>query len=270
MMTSVEIEDAANRLLAARRDRSPITAFTEASGLDRDTAYEIQQAGVALRSAMGHRIVGAKVGMTNAGRAAMLGIAPSGPVVGQLYDVGEITDGQLDIGTLIQPRVEPEIVFCLNRPLRGPGITVRDVIQATEWVAPGFEIVDSSFAGFKFQIEDSIADGCSGAAFMVGDTVHRLADVGDLSLLGCVLDVDGVVVASGTGAGVLGHPARAVAFAANELVARGRPSLEAGSIVFTGAFSDAAPISGAHSVTARFAGLGSIHLAIDSAAESAA
>lgn len=265
-LEQADIDEAAQRLLAARHTRTPIPAFSHTIELDRPTAYRIQDAGIALRTGMGHRIVGAKVGMTNPGRAAMLGIRPTGPVVGYVYDAGECTDGRLDLGNFLQPRVEPEIVFCLGETLEGPGVTVRDVIRATEWVAPGFEIVDSSYEAFKFQIEDSIADGCSGAAFMISDTVHRLDAVGDLSLLGCVLEVDGVVVASGTGAGVLGHPARAVAFAANELAERGHAPLEAGSVVFTGAFCDAAPLVGASYVTARFATLGSIHLALDAAA----
>jgi 2-oxo-3-hexenedioate decarboxylase len=159
---------------------------------------------------------------------------------------------------LIHPRAEPEIVFVLGRQLTGPGVTAVGAMRAVADVCAGIEIIDSRYRDFRFTLPDVIADNASSAAFVTGP-VLRSPEGLDLSLEACLLEVDGQVVDSATGSAVQGHPAEALALAANSLGVRGL-SLEAGWLVLTGGMTDAVFLEPGHSVMASFTSLGSLVL----------
>jgi 2-oxo-3-hexenedioate decarboxylase/2-keto-4-pentenoate hydratase len=154
------------------------------------------------------------------------------------------------------PRVEPEICFRLARPLRGPGVTVEDVLAATDAVAPALEIVDSRIRDWRITLADTIADNASSAGLVRGAWTP-LAKAPALDTVTADLFVDGRRVASGGGREVLGHPAAAVAWLADTLAGFGT-ALRPGHVVLPGAMTTAPFVSAGQKAEARFSGLGSV------------
>ncbi|WP_410050214.1 2-keto-4-pentenoate hydratase [Actinomadura sp. CNU-125] len=122
----------------------------------------------------------------------------------------------------------------------------------------GLEVIDSRYTDFKFALPDVVADNASSARYVVGDRWRDPADL-DLAAEPCRLEIDGEEVDSATGAAVQGHPAEALALAANTLARRGI-ALEPGWIVLTGGLTDAVFAAPGRTITAAFAGLGAVTL----------
>ncbi|MEE6165835.1 MULTISPECIES: 2-keto-4-pentenoate hydratase [unclassified Mycolicibacterium] len=257
--TTWTVDTAAKILLdaeATRTDRHPITDDWPA--LDLETAYRVQAALIADKVAHGEKIVGVKLGLTSAAKQRRMGI--SSPLTAWLTDGMVLEPGvPLTISDLIHPRVEPEIVFVLDKRLEGPGVTRESALAAVGSVYAGLEVIDSRYTAFKFTLPDVVADNASSAKFVIGQVEYGPAEL-DLALESCALSVDGSVVDSATGAAVQGHPAEALALAANALAERGI-ALEAGWIVLTGGMTDAVFINPGTEVTAEFTHLGSVTIA---------
>lgn len=257
----MKVADAASMLLdaeAAAQDRAPLTDEWEA--LDLPTAYEIQDETLRRRIKRGERLVGVKLGLTSIAKQRTMRI--DRPLVAWLTDAMAMAPGTSIGQGLIHPRAEPEIVVILGNRLEGPGVTAAEALEAVSTVYAGIEIIDSRFADFRFTLPDVVADNASAARFLLGPigvTPHEL----DLSLEACLLHVDGEAVDSATGAAVQGHPAQALAFAANTLAERGL-ALEAGWIVLTGGMTDAVPMPPGTTFTAEFTHLGTVVLHADS------
>jgi 2-oxo-3-hexenedioate decarboxylase len=118
------------------------------------------------------------------------------------------------------------------------------------------EIIDSRFAGFRFDLPSVIADNTSAARYVIGARRRGVGDL-DLAALGIVLEKNGEIVARAVSAAVLDHPASAVAMIVNHLAARGE-ELPAGSLVMSGGITEAIAVAGRDSVTARIDELGSV------------
>ena len=156
----------------------------------------------------------------------------------------------------IHPRVESEIAFLLARDVEAPA-TVTSVLAATDVVFGAVDVLDSRYEGFRFTLEDVVADNASAGAFYLGPVARRPEALVDLRLLGCVVRVDGEVAMTAAGAAVMGHPAASVAWLANQLAAEGE-RLEAGQLVFSGGVTAPVPVTAGGSVTFEFDGLGVI------------
>jgi 2-keto-4-pentenoate hydratase len=182
----------------------------------------------------------------------MLGVDE--PDYGHLYaDRVHETGTTIDPSALIAPRIEPEIAFVLGSELSGPRVTAEDVLAATDHVVPALEVIDSRIADWKIKLVDTIADNASCASVVLGSRRTAPADV-DLAAA-VELQVDGGTVQQGTGAAVLDHPARAVAWLANALGGFG-DGLEAGHVVMPGSLTAAIPLEPETVVTADFGLLG--------------
>jgi len=250
------IGELAQRLDDAATRRSPITALTKAADLDLAGAYRVQDAVVRCRTDRSERVVGGKLGLTSKAKQVAMGVDQplyAFVTTGMLQGDGTV----LDLEQFIHPRVEPEIAFVLDAPLEGPGITIADVLEATRYVCPALDVIDSRYEGFSFTHLDAVADNASSAAFALGSDYTPVG--GDLALAGCVLEVDGQVAASAAGAAVMSHPAAAVAFMANQLVAVGR-RLEPGWVVLSGGLTAPVPLTPGCTITATIRGLGSVTL----------
>jgi 2-oxo-3-hexenedioate decarboxylase len=252
-----QLDERAELLHRAQRERTEVDALVggpdELSSAD---AYDVQDRVLGFRLAEGERLVGAKLGLTS--RAKQLTMGVEEPIYAPLTDAMLWpADAPLRVDELIHPRVEPEIVFVLGEELRGPGVTSLDVLRATAGVTCGLEVIDSRYRDFRFAHGDVVADLASAAYFLVGPEL--VPDPGDLALLGCALELDGRVVDTAAGAAIMGDPAGAVALLANHLGRRGG-SLEAGSIVLSGAPTNAVPLAAGGHVRADFGRLGSICL----------
>jgi 2-oxo-3-hexenedioate decarboxylase len=244
----------ADQLIAAAAERRALAEpFTAHEQLDVERAYEVQQAVVDGRLRAGATIVGAKLGLTS--RAKQRQMQVDEPLYGWLTsDMVLLGDEPLDLSRFIHPRAEPEIAFLLREQVDAPATTAT-VLASTHSVFAAIEIIDSRYDAFRFGHADVIADNASSAAIVLGSRPRSPDQLGDLRLCGCVLRVDGRIVSTAAGAAALGHPATAVAWLIDQLHRRGQ-TLPAGSIVLSGALTDAVALAPGATVTAEFDGLG--------------
>ncbi|MFE7277063.1 2-keto-4-pentenoate hydratase [Streptomyces sp. NPDC057623] len=255
-LTYVQREEAARMLREAEHHAVPIEPLSALlPGLDLAGAYALQRDNVAWRLADGASVIGHKVGLTANAMRRLLGVDE--PDFGHLLDDMVHRDGApVFAAHYCRPRIEPEICFHLAEPLSGPGVTVEDVLAATDAVAPALEIVDSRIRDWRITLVDTVADNAGSAGLVCGPWT-RLRDAPDLTAVTADLIVDGERVASGSGREVLGHPAAAVAWLANTLAAFGT-ALEPGQVVLPGAMTTAPFVSAGQKIEARFGGLGSV------------
>jgi 2-keto-4-pentenoate hydratase len=255
-LTSDDVNLLAQELFRAERSGKPIEPigdrFPDATI---DDAYRIQVEGVRLRVAEGDPVRGHKVGLTAKVMQQQFGV--STPDFGQLRASMFHPEGTpLGTADLIAPRVEPEVSFVLGRPLRGPGVTVADVLAATDFVVPSLEIIDSRIRDWRIGIVDTIADNASSALVVVGGSRTQLSDI-DPRLIGVTLRVNGEVVETGASAAVLGNPATAVAWLANTLAAYDQ-GLAEGDLVMPGSCTRAVPLLPGQTIRADFDVLGHV------------
>ncbi len=240
------IEGAARSLLFAARSLKPMDPLTTTwPEITVEDAYRIQQRTVELRLEEGRRVVGKKIGLTSPAMQQMLGVAE--PDYGHLLDDMLVNQGDgLAASKLLQPRIEGEIAFILERDLAGPGLTPTDVIRATAGVTAALEIIDSRIRDWKIKIQDTVADNASSAAFLLGAKLTPLAGM-DLRYVGFVMMKNGQLATSAAGAAVLGSPAQAVAWLANKMGEYGI-ILKAGEIILSGSAGAAVPVQAGDSV----------------------
>ncbi len=255
-----QLEAIAQRLYDAHATGEPVPAPSSlVSGLDMAAAYSVQRSLVARFERDGRNVIGFKVGMVSA--IHRRSEAPGGPIYGALLS-GMIVDPvePVDTHALRSPEVEGEFAFYLERPLRGPDVTVADVLAATRGVVPALEIIAGRLEPGEHAPEDSVADNAESSLAVLGGALVPVADV-DLRLVGVVLSRDGEILATGAGAQVLGHPAQAVAWLANELHQHGQ-ELFAGQIVLSGSATGAFPVAAGETITADFDRFGSVSASI--------
>jgi 2-oxo-3-hexenedioate decarboxylase len=199
-----------------------------------------------------------KLGVTSKAKQRQVGV--SSPSTAWLTDRMILPIGEpVPAEKMIQPRAEPEIAFVMAERLEGPGVSAATAMAAVRHVVGAIEIIDSRFSGYKFSMMDAVADNNSSGRYVTGPVSRRPEDL-DLALEACLLEVDGEVVDSATGAAVYGHRAEALAFAANTLAERGL-AIEAGWVVLTGGMTDAVPVRPGACVAAHFTNLGTVTVA---------
>ena len=230
-----------DELFAALRSRSVLEPLTNREPtIDIEDAYKISLRFLERRTATGERVVGKKIGVTSKPVQDMLGVHQ--PDFGFLTDRMQVKNGSVISiagSGLIQPRAEGEIAFVLKKDLKGPGVTEDQVLDATDYVLPCFEIVDSRIKDWKIKIQDTVADNASCGVYVVGDDRARPYDL-DLAAVKMDIRKNGEHVASGLGSAVQGHPATAVAWLANTLGRYGIPFLK-GEIILSGSLAPLLP-----------------------------
>lgn len=249
------LERCGDELYQAWRERRVLAPLVERHpDVGIDDAYAIQLRMVERRVQAGETIVGKKIGVTSKAVQDMLGVYQP--------DFGQLTSGMVctqadgvDLGGLIQPRAEAELAFVLERDLVGPGITATDVIRATAYVSPCFEIVDSRIRDWTIKIQDTVADNASCGVFLLGEAKgdpRRL----DLALAGMALQRNGALHSTSAGAAVQGSPVNAVVWLANTLGRLGLP-FRAGEIILSGSQSPLLPVAAGDDLVCTIGGLGS-------------
>jgi 2-oxo-3-hexenedioate decarboxylase len=194
-------------------------------------SYEIQRISIEQRLNRGEQLVGYKLGFTS--RAKMIQMGVDDLIWGRLTDSMIIEEGgEINLDNYVHPRVEPEIAFLMKKPLSGK-VTTLEALSAVEAVAPALEVIDSRYQNFKFSLEDVIADNCSSSGFAVG-TWHAMENLGDLSNLGMIMQINGDDSQIGSSAAILGNPVRSLISAARCLGEFGE-SLLPGQILMAGA-----------------------------------
>lgn len=252
------IESLAEHLENAELQAYDVTKITDDyPDMDWKDAYDIQWEIRRRKLARGNRICGLKMGLTSWAKMAQMGVET--PIYAFLADYFALTDGcVVKTDELIHPKVEAEVSIVTNKPLRGPGCHIADVMAAIEYVIPTVEIIDSRYRDFKFDLKSVIADNASSSRFVVGGNAKKIEDL-DLKTLGVVMEKNGQVVEVGAGAAVLGHPAASVVMLANMLAERDE-EIPAGTFIMTGGITAAVTVEKGDAVTVRYQDLGRVSM----------
>ena len=257
MMEQIKIEKYANELYDALKNNTMIEPISSREPeCTIEDAYAIQHCGITKRiNKDGVRIIGKKIGVTSKAVMDMLGVYQ--PDFGYLLSDMIYSDGdEIDVSHhMIQPKAEGEIAFVLKEDLMGPGVTVSDVIKATKFVMPCFEIVDSRIKDWKIKIQDTVADNASCGYIVFGGQSVTVHDV-DLTTCGITLECNGELLHTGAGAAALGSPINAVVWLANTLGKLG-VGLKAGEVILSGALCAMVPIKAGDNMTINIGGIGS-------------
>ncbi|MBR1175274.1 2-oxo-hepta-3-ene-1,7-dioic acid hydratase [Bradyrhizobium sp. KB893862 SZCCT0404] len=262
MLTSDQVKDAAARLDTAERSRTQIGLLSlNYPNMTMDDAYAVQAAWNRRKIEAGRKVIGWKIGLTSRTMQAALNIDI--PDSGILFDDMLFDDGAtIPDKRFIQPRIEAEVAFFMRQPLKGPNVTLFDVLDATAYVMPALEILDtrivrSDAATKKTRtIVDTIADNAANAGIILGARQMRPVDV-DMRWVGAIVSRNAIVEETGLGAGVLNNPARGIMWLANRLAGYDQ-QIEAGQVVLSGSFIR--PIEAQHGDTihADFGSFGSV------------
>ncbi|WP_119157419.1 2-oxopent-4-enoate hydratase [Caldimonas tepidiphila] len=254
-MTEDKIQQYGDELYTALIERRPVAPLTEREpAITLDDAYRIQLRMIQRRIDAGETVVGKKIGVTSQVVMDMLGVDQ--PDFGQLLSGMVVQAGEpIRVDSMIAPKAEAEVAFVLKSDLHGPGVTAADVLRATAFVMPCFEIVDSRIRDWKIRIQDTVADNASCGVLVLGG-VRRDPRELDLALAGMVLEKNGEVVSTSTGAAVQGSPVNAVAWLANTLGRLGI-ALKAGEVILSGSQSPLVPVKPGDSLHCSVGGLGS-------------
>ena len=264
MLSADTHEQLAQELQQAEAQRLPLRQFSlRFPGLQIEDSYAIQRAWMALKLAQGRRVVGHKIGLTS--RAMQIASQITEPDYGMLLEDMVFHDGaEISAARFLVPRIEVELAFVLARPLRGPNVTLPDVMAATDHVIPALELIDARIEQFDRETKaprkvlDTIADNAASAAIVIGGRPVK-PDALDLRWCGALLHKNGVIEESGLAAAVLNHPANGVAWLANKLALHG-DHLAAGEIVLGGSFTRPVACAAGDEFIADYGRLGAIHV----------
>lgn len=253
-MNQSVIEGIARQLEEARAERTPIGKLTQAHpSMSVHNAYAVQREIVRLRTAMGAKVIGRKIGLTSKAAQQMLKVGE--PDFGVLMsDMLVPTTSSVPRSSLIAPKAEGEIAFVLKKDLHGPNVNAAEVLAATEGVMACFEIVDSRIENWDIALPDTVADNASSGLIVMGDSMIDPREV-DLAMAGMVLEKNGEVVLTGAGAAALGSPVNAVAWLASALYEFGE-GLSAGEIILSGSLAAMVPVNAGDQFRMSIGGIG--------------
>lgn len=254
MMKTDTLEQIAYELYLAERDVYEVTKFVEQyPELTVETAYEIQAKLIELKCKHEQTTIsGFKLGLTSKAKQQMMGVhEPSYGVL--LANMALNVQQPISLKSLIHPKIEPEVAFVFKQDLIGPVVTVAQVLTATKYIAPAMEIIDSRYLNFNFTLPDVIADNSSSSRYIVGSQKYTVSEV-DLVNMGCIFSQNDEIIATSTAGSVMGHPARAIAWMANKLIARGQ-HIRAGDVVLSGALTGSATMRSGDSFSVSFDGM---------------
>jgi 2-oxo-3-hexenedioate decarboxylase len=247
---TADIKTIARDALAALDQGRPIEPFTARyPDLDLDKAYAVAAVLRAQRAARGEIPVGRKIGFTNRGIWSQYRI--DRPIWGDMYahtarphDPSET----FALAGFCEPQIEPEIVLRLSRAPE-TGMDDHAILDCVEWVAHGFEIVQSIYPGWRFKVPDTVAGFGMHGALRIGEPVavtarNREALFGELKSFIVILSRGDEVIQTGRGTNVLDGPLSALRHLVDVLAADPHnPPLAAGEIVTTGTLTRAYPVS---------------------------
>ena len=263
-MSPTDLSAIADRLIAAQDGAAMLAPITQdLPDFSVADAYAVLAEIEARRRAQGWWPVGRKIGFTNTTIWPRYGVYQ--PMWAHMWarTVQYAQDGRatLSLRSLVQPRIEPEVVF----GLRGPVPLTDDplaVLACVDWLAPGFEIVQSHFPDWKFKAPDCTAAFALHGALVVGTPVpvtaqNRAALAAMLPTFALTLSRGDAVIDRGVGANVLKSPALALAHLVRVLAGLPQfPSLAAGELVTTGTITDAWPVAPGETWSSDYGALG--------------
>ncbi|MET0049073.1 MAG: 2-oxopent-4-enoate hydratase [Sedimenticola sp.] len=257
MLNENQIGNFADELYHALRGQQMIDPLTEREpDMTIEDAYAVSSTLLQKRIDLdGEKVIGKKIGVTSKAVQNMLKVGQ--PDFGYLTDAMVVEEGEPISLTekMIQPRAEGEIAFVLKKDLMGPGVTASDVLRATDFVVPCFEIVDSRIRDWNIKIQDTVADNASCGYFLLGQDAADPRKL-DLSTCGMVMELNGQLASTGAGAAALGSsPVSCVVWLANTLGRLGTP-LKAGEVILSGSLVPLQPVKPGDYMSVSIGGLG--------------
>jgi 2-oxo-hept-3-ene-1,7-dioate hydratase len=261
-LSSSEIHTAAGRLHQAEKTRTQIRQLSQDHpGITIADAYAIQKAWIDVKVAEGRVVKGHKIGLTSKAMQSALNIDE--PDSGVLLDDMFFADGGLvPADRFIGLRIEAELAFIMKHRLQGPHCTMFDVLNATDFVVPALEILDTRIQRVDPEtkatrkIFDTIADNAANAGIVLGGRPMRPLET-DLRWVGAMCHRNGQLEETGLAAGVLNHPATSVAWLANKIAPLGL-ALEPGQVVLAGSFIRPIEVKKGDSIVADYGPWGTV------------
>lgn len=261
MALATDIETIAREALAALDSGRQITSLSaRAPGFDLDQAYRVTATVKRLREQRSEKAIGRKIGFTNRTIWAEYGVYA--PIWGYVYDktvknLADI-DNRFSLAQLIEPRIEPEIVFGLASTPK-LGMDEAALLGCVDWVAHGFEIVQSIFPGWKFSAPDTVAAFGLHGALLIGPR-HAIAGTDwreTLSSFAIDLKRNDETLDQGRAENVLGGPLSALRHLVDLLAHDpANPPLAAGEIITTGTLTRALPVAPGETWSTALTGVG--------------
>jgi 2-oxo-hept-3-ene-1,7-dioate hydratase len=256
------IHDAAQQLFDAEKSRTQIRQLSiQHPGMTIEDAYAVQTALVALKIAAGCTVRGHKIGLTSKAMQSALNI--NEPDSGILFDDMFFSDGGIvPADRFIATRVEAELAFVIKHRLSGVDCTIFDVLNATDFVVPALEILDTRIERVDAQtkatrkIVDTIADNAANAGIVLGGRPLRPLDT-DLRWIGALCYRNGQLEETGLAAGVLNHPANGIVWLVKKIAPLGL-ALEPGQVVLAGSFIRPIETRKGDTIQADFGAYGSV------------
>jgi len=263
-MKPPDVAAIAERLIAAYDGATTVAPISAAEpGFDVATAYAVLAEIERRRRAQGWQPAARKIGFTNRTIWPRYGVYQPMWAHAWTHTVQYAPSGRAtqSLARLVQPRIEPEVVFRLATPVPATD-DVEAILACIEWIAPGFEIVQSHFPDWKFTAADCTAAFGLHGALVVGpplalSAANRAAVAAALPTFRLELRRGATLVDTGIGANVLGSPALALAHLARVLATQPwAPALAAGEVITTGTVTDAWPVAPGETWTSDYGALG--------------
>ncbi len=262
MLTREQLKAEALRLHSAEKNRKQVEATTvHYPTMTLDDAYNVQSAWMDIKKAEGRKVAGYKIGLTS--RAMQKSMNIDEPDYGTLLDDMVFEEGtELDSSAFLDPRIEVELAFYLNKPLFGENLSIIDVLNATDYVVPALELIAARTfrvdptTGYTRTVKDTISDNAANAGIITGGLPVRPDDI-DLRYVPALLFRNGVIEESGVSAAVLNHPAKGIAWLAKKYFPHGI-KLEPGQVILAGSFTRPVPVRSGDTFSVDFGPLGNI------------
>jgi 2-oxo-3-hexenedioate decarboxylase len=251
----------ANDVLVALANKKQIPQFSSRpGGLSLGDAYRVTHALRAAFQARGEHVTGRKIGFTNFGMWKAYGV--DAPIWGYATERTTLDlAGVRAVSTadFAEPRIEPEIMFGL-KATPSAGMTDDALFDCIDWIALGYELVQSIYPNWKFTAADAIAANGFHGCLLVGNR-HPVAPreaqwLRELATFEVALHCDGTVTQQGSGALVLGSPLNALRHLVDLLASDPHnPPLRSGEIISTGTLTLAMPVCAGQTWTTKASGI---------------
>lgn len=252
------IQNAANQLLHATQSKTPCPPVrTFIGNTDLGVAYAVQDLLMRERMKNGAKAIGKKIGLTSLKVQKQLGVDQ--PDFGVLFDDMQVENrGSLSVNQTMQPKVEAEIAFVLNKDITSLQPNEEDLINAIDYAVAAIEVVGSRIENWDIKITDTIADNASASHFVLGKTQKKITEI---DLIDCEMQLfqNEKLVSQGNGAACLGSPLNAALWLAKKMAEMGNP-LKAGDIILTGALGPMVNVSEGDKIKATIEGLGEVSI----------
>ena len=256
MLPPETITAIADELASAERDRTTAPLLTARyPEMTVEDSYAVQNEWRRRGIAAGRTFVGRKIGLTSKVMQAATGITE--PDYGAIFSDMVFENGSvIEHDQFSNVRIEVELAFVLGAPLRGPNVTIFDVLRATEYVVPALEILSSRLEMKGRTIVDTISDNAAMGGMVYGGNPMKIGEI-DLRWVSALLYRNETIEESGVAAAVLNHPATGVVWLANKL-AQHDDGLAAGEIVLAGSFTRPMWVEKGDTVLADYGPMGTI------------